>query len=269
MGSKRAKARKARKNGKNGSRRKSKKNTKSNKGKKRKSAKKPKNKKAKKNNKKRARKNKKNKNKKKNSRRTNSNKGRQNKNRKNSRKSEARATTCMNETCINTAMKYVKIMKDRVSNFLKQKTRITKYNETSGNKAGKKGLFAPILNRIREAGGGNSSNLKCNGDNSSAGAKQFLNLTVSLMKCEGNINKSCNGDLPKINATEHALCNTAMTAFANLTAGCIKKSGTAACTCWEGADLAFTVKAVKKCDIKEDNKKMTAAKKKCTTAFGK
>ena len=195
------KARKVRKNGKNGSRRKSKKNTKSNKGKKRKSAKKPKNKKAKKNNKKRARKDRKKLNKRKNSRRTNSNKGSKNKNRKNSRKSEARATTCMNETCINTAMKYMKIMKDRVSNFLKQKTRITKYNETSGNKAGKKGLFGPILNRIREAGGGNSSNLKCNGDNSSSGATQLKNLTSLLILCEDNINTSCNANLPVINTT--------------------------------------------------------------------
>merc|ERR1712218_731725 len=98
---------------------------------------------------------------------------------KTGRKSQSNRQTdsgCMNETCINTAMSYMKIMKDKVSNFLRQKTRVSKYSTTSGNKAGKKGLFGPILNRIREAGGGNSSNLKCNGDNSSAGAKQLANL---------------------------------------------------------------------------------------------
>merc|ERR1712037_750853 len=100
-------------------------------------------------------------------------KGKKGRKQSRSGKSQVRSSSCMNETCINTAMSYMKIMKDRVSNFLRQKTRITKFQTTAGNKAGKKGLFGPILNRIREAGGGNSSNLKCNGDNSSAGATQI------------------------------------------------------------------------------------------------
>ena len=180
-----------------------------------------------------------------------------------------RATACMNETCINTAMSYMKIMKDKVSNFLRQKTRIGKYKTTSGNKAGKKGLFGPILNRIREAGGGNSSNLRCNGDNSGAGAKQLKNLTSLLGACEENINTSCNANLPVINTTEHDLCHTAMTAFANLTKDCQMKTGEEACTCWTNSTLEFSANAVKKCDISDDNKNMTAAKKQCTTAFGK
>jgi hypothetical protein len=174
----------------------------------------------------------------------------------------------MNATCIDTAMKYMNTMKLKVSNFLIQKTRIEKYNKTSGSKAGKKGLFGPILNRIREAGGGNSSNLKCNGDNSSKGADQLRNLTVSLMKCEANINTSCNADLPTINVTDLNLCNTAMTAFAALTKECQLKSGSSACSCWTNSTLSFSSNAVKKCDISDDNKKMTKAKKACTTAFG-
>jgi len=184
-------------------------------------------------------------------------------------KGSQRATRCMNETCINTAMSYMKIMKDKVSNFLRQKTRIGKHQTTSGNKAGKKGLFGPILNRIREAGGGNSSNLRCNGDNSGAGAKQLKNLTSLLGACEENINTSCNANLPVINTTEHDLCHTAMTAFANLTKDCQMKTGEEACTCWTNSTLEFSANAVKKCDISEDNKKMTKAKKQCTTAFGK
>lgn len=175
----------------------------------------------------------------------------------------------MNESCINTAMTYMKIMKDRVSNFLRQKARVSKFSSTSGNKAGKKGLFGPIINRIREAGGGNSSNLKCNGANSSAGAKQMQNLTSLLSACEGDINTSCNANLPKINTTEHDLCQTAMEAFAALTKDCQKMTGSAACSCWTNSTLEFSVKAVQKCDISADNKKMTSAKKACTTAFGK
>merc|ERR1712088_314694 len=169
---------------------------------------------------------------------------------KTGRKSQSNRQTdsgCMNETCINTAMSYMKIMKDKVSNFLRQKTRVIKYSTTSGNKAGKKGLFGPILNRIREAGGGNSSNLKCNGDNSGAGAKQLANLTSLLGACEENINASCNANQPSINQTEHDLCENAMTAFAALTKDCQKKTGKAACACWTNSTLATRVAEVKKC----------------------
>merc|ERR1719225_880738 len=137
--------------------------------------------------------------------------------RKNGRKSQARQNKCMNESCINTAMSYMKIMKDKVSNFLRQKTRVSKYSTTSGNKAGKKGLFGPILNRIREAGGGNSSNLKCNGDNAGAGAKQLANLTSLLGACEEDIHTACSESHPSINQTEHDLCEAEMASFAALT----------------------------------------------------
>merc|ERR1719233_2631202 len=96
-----------------------------------------------------------------------------------------------------------------------------------------------------------------------------MNLTSLLGACEENINTSCNANLPAINTTEHDLCHTAMTAFANLTKECQKKTGEEACTCWTNSTLEFSVNAVKKCDISGDNKKMTAAKKECTTAFGK
>merc|ERR1719308_619193 len=114
-------------------------------------------------------------------------------------------------------MSYMKIMKDKVSNFLRQKTRIGKHQTTSG-------------------------------DNSGAGAKQLKNLTSLLGACEENINASCNANLPK---------------------DCQMKTGEKACTCWTNSTLEFSANAVKKCDIKDDNKKMTEAKKECTTAFGK
>jgi len=125
------------------------------------------------------------------------------------------------------------------------------------------------LNRIREAGGGNSSNLKCNGDNAGAGAKQLANLTSLLGACEENINASCNANQPSINQTEHDLCENAMTAFAALTKDCQKKTGAEACACWTNSTLETSVAVVKKCDISDDNKAMTKAKKQCTTAFGK
>merc|ERR1712086_207562 len=71
------------------------------------------------------------------------------------------------------------------------------------------------------------------------------------------------------NTTSMGLCNTAMLAFSALTKECQLKKSSEACTCWTNSTLEFTVSAVKKCDISSDNKKMTAAKKACTTAFGK
>ena len=181
----------------------------------------------------------------------------------------SRSGSCMPETCIDTGVAYMKIMKDRVANFLSQKSRIVKYNQTSVNKAGKKSLFAPILNRLREAGGGNSSNLKCNGDNSNAGADQMANLTDSLTKCEEAIHSSCSTNLPTINITELDICTDSVKTFSSLTKECQLKKGAEACTCWSSSALVSSVKAVKECDLKTDNKKMTAAKKACTSAFGK
>merc|ERR1712088_747404 len=50
---------------------------------------------------------------------------------------------------------------------------------------------------------------------------------------------------------------------------CQKKTGKEACACWTNSTLATRVAEVKKCDISDDNKAMTKAKKGCTTAFGK
>lgn len=166
-------------------------------------------------------------------------------------------------------MSYMKMMKDKVSNFLRQKTRVGKFKTTSGNKAGKKGLFGPIINRIREAGGGNGSNLKCNGDNAGAGAKQMANLTALLGACEMDIHDACDKTHPNINDTEHDLCEDAMKAFAAGTKECQKKTGAEACACWTNSTLETMSATVKKCDISDDNKAMTKAKKNCTTAFGK
>lgn len=186
-------------------------------------------------------------------------------------KPEARTDTCMPEACITNAMAYLKLMKKKVANFNAQKARVERFTSVSGKKSGKKGLFGPILNRIREAGGGNSSNLKCNGDASNAGAAKLANLTAELGACEASINASCNSGLPPINTTEHALCAEKMNNFSAGVDACIKMTGADACTCWTSAELSAAKDAISGsgvCDISGDNKLMTAAKKACTTAFG-
>ena len=170
--------------------------------------------------------------------------------RKQKPQNQIRATTCLNYTCIDTAIGYLKMLKDKVANFEKQDARITKQNKTGGSKSGKKGLFGPVIRRINENGGGNSSNLTCNGKKND-GAAQLTNLTETLLKCEDEIKNNCDpSNLPLPNITEVTTCKTAISTFKNETGICLKKTGSAACTCWAGATLASTAKTIKTCDCK-------------------
>merc|ERR1711923_496096 len=99
---------------------------------------------------------------------------------------EFRDQTCLNYTCIDNAIGYLKLLKDKVSNFDKQASRMKRQNKTGKGKAGKKGLFGPVLRRITLVGGGNTSDLTCNGEKN-FGASQLNNLTETLLKCEASI----------------------------------------------------------------------------------
>jgi hypothetical protein len=101
------------------------------------------------------------------------------------------------------AVTYLKLMQSAVGNYIRQEARIKRANKTGGNKNGKKGLFAPTLRRIVKAGGGNKSDLQCNGVSNTTGANQLTNLTNTLLKCEKTINASCNpANFPLPNMTQ-------------------------------------------------------------------
>ena len=181
---------------------------------------------------------------------------------------ETRVTSCMEESCIDNAVSYIKLSKDKVANYLSQATRVEKFKKTAGSKAGKKGLFSPIINRIREAGGGNISNLKCNGNSTGNGAQAMKNLTDALGKCESNINKSCVTNLPAVNVNKSNACGSSMTTFEGMVKTCMAVAGTAACSCWNNQSFTAVVASIKSCDFSAENKKMTSAKKGCIAAFG-
>ena len=102
--------------------------------------------------------------------------------------------------CIDTAVSYMKLLKDKISNFEKQLSRMKTQNKTGKSKAGKKGIFESIIRRIVRAGGGNASNLTCNGKAKSSGAEKLKNLATLLMGCEVNIKNSCDTlNLPQPN----------------------------------------------------------------------
>merc|ERR1712088_131677 len=99
------------------------------------------------------------------------------------RKPNARATRQLNDNCFEQAVHFMKVWKDIVGNFEKQRKRMVKQNKTGGNKSGKKGLFAPAAHRLVDIGGGNKSNMSCGGQYGNAGAAQLQNLSAEASTC--------------------------------------------------------------------------------------
>ena len=119
-----------------------------------------------------------------------------------------------------------------------------------GSKSGKKGIFGPVVRRIVENGGGNASNLTCNGK-SNNGTVQLTNLTQTLLNCEDEIKKNCDpSNLPQPNMTEVTTCTNAIDAFKSKAGECLKKTGSDACLCWSDSTLEIAAKTIKSCDSK-------------------
>ena len=186
-------------------------------------------------------------------------------------------TDTVSDTCFESAMFYMKIWKDVVGNFEKQRKRMIKQNKTGGNKSGKKGLFAPIAHRLVDIGGGNKSNMSCGGQYGNKGASQLQNLTKTLFDCEKDVNASCNpANIPQPNFTFINMCKALVTNFTTEAGMCLgktmganKTTTTEACTCWTDAKLNVTAGELKNCKVSDETKAITAALKKCTSAFGK
>ena len=68
---------------------------------------------------------------------------------------------------------------------------MTTQMKTGRSKAGKKGIFRGIVQRLVRAGGGNISNLVCNRVADFAGAEKLKNLGTLLLECEGVIGTNC------------------------------------------------------------------------------
>ena len=183
----------------------------------------------------------------------------------------------VSETCFESAMFYMKIWKDVVGNFEKQRKRMIKQNKTGGNKAGKKGLFAPIAHRLVDIGGGNKSNMSCGGQYGNKGAAQLQNLTKTLFDCEKDVNKSCNpANIPQPNFTFINLCKDLVDNFTTEAGMCLGKTMGAnktnnedACSCWTAMKLNATVGELKNCKVSDETKAITTALKACTASFGK
>merc|ERR1712198_197842 len=97
----------------------------------------------------------------------------------------------VNSTCLDVAIKLMNIVNKKITNFLVQQKRMTKFNSTGGKKQAKKGLFAPIANKIIDIGGGNASDLSCSGNKTNPGAKKLKEIITNLKSCEDKIKSAC------------------------------------------------------------------------------
>merc|ERR1712128_196506 len=174
----------------------------------------------------------------------------------------------VNSTCLDTAVKLMKIVNSKITNFLVQQKRISKYNNTGNKKTAKKGLFGPIASKVIDVGGGNASDLSCSGNKTNPGATKLKSIISSLQKCEVNIKAACDPSAyPLPNMTEANACKTLMVSMKTSVEACAKKSGDEACSCWLDSDLKATAEKVKDCDISSSNKLVTAQHKQCTGNF--
>merc|ERR1712203_1185325 len=187
-------------------------------------------------------------------------------NNKNRNGNNARQASCMNAACINNAVAYMKQLKLAVKNFGKQYNRITTNEKQTGGKAGKNDEFEPYLIKLRETGGGNASNMSCNGQKNQ-GATNLQTLYDNLATCETIINTTCNTNMPSVNMTFLDECKATMDAFVKVTDGAIKATGADACLIWESAELAEMSTMLKPCSLKALETEHTSAKKACTGNF--
>merc|ERR1712241_1466395 len=197
------------------------------------------------------------------------------KNRSKSNKSGRTAT--VPEACFDNSISIMKIWKDPVANYDKQRTRMKRQNETGGKKSGKKGAFGAITQRLVEAGGGNKSAPSCAGSTTNDGAMQLANLTATLDKCEDDIHAACDpSNFPQPNMTFIDMCDALVAEFKteagkclNQSVGGYKQAASTACDCWTATALNELAVKAKNCKAKDEAGAIATALKTCTTAFGK
>merc|ERR1740123_1604294 len=192
--------------------------------------------------------------------------------RKNNRKTNTvrTSTSCMDATCIDNAVKYMNQLKNKVKNFGKQYIRIATNKKQTTGKADKSSEFDPYLTKLRETGGGNTSNLLCQGKKNA----NLQTLYDNIATCKTSINDTCHAEtLPTTNTTEMEACKATMDAFEAKTQEAIDLNnktntlGAESCVIWESTELATMSAEVTACDLKDHEKEHTDAKKACKKKF--
>ena len=126
---------------------------------------------------------------------------------------------------------------DMVRNFEAQKKRLERFVKQANSKANKSATFAPLIVKLTALGGGNSSNLLCNGNGTNSGAVLLKKLTAELGKCNASITEECSTKAAVLNETTTAslkACLSTMLAFKKkmVEAGNKTLTESAVCAMW-------------------------------------
>ena len=136
------------------------------------------------------------------------------KKKKSNRRTESISRTSsrgVSDSCFEQVVTIMKMWKDVISNFQKQKKRIEKQIVTGINKSGKKGAFSGVYQKLLSAGGGDKTNLTCT---ATEGTSQLTNLTSSLFACQTDISSACDpASWPQPNMTKVMRCEGLATKF--------------------------------------------------------
>ena len=121
------------------------------------------------------------------------------------------SSRAVSDSCFEQVVTIMKMWKDVISNFQKQKKRIEKQIGTGINKSGKKGAFSGVYQKLLSAGGGDKTNLTCS---ATEGTSQLTNLTSSLFACQTDISSACDpASWPQPNMTKVMRCEGLATKF--------------------------------------------------------
>merc|ERR1712076_97808 len=170
------------------------------------------------------------------------------------RKPKARGTAGLTDACFEQAVHFMKVWKDIVGNFEKQRKRMVKQNKTGGNK----------------------SDMSCGGQYGNKGAAQLQNLTKTLFDCEKSVHDACDpANIPQPNMTFITRCKELVDNFSSEAGTCYDKTyggkktnSSDACYCWTHNKLNGTIDELKTCKANKESAAITAALKNCTSAFG-
>ena len=117
----------------------------------------------------------------------------------------------VSDSCFEQVVTIMKMWKDVISNFKKQKKRMEKQYGTGSSKSGKKGAFSGVYQKLLSAGGGDKTNLTCT---ATEGTSQLTNLTSSLFACQTDISSACDpASWPQPNMTKVVMCEELATKF--------------------------------------------------------
>merc|ERR1711976_42996 len=174
--------------------------------------------------------------------------------------------------CLADATTYINKRENLVKNFDRQLKRIKSWIEKAGKKNSKTSIFTNASDAIVLGGGGNKSNLTCDGCNSNSGANQLTNLTTFLFACPTYVNDSCSDavfpGLPEVIPQ----CENDTAAFTAEVEKCLEEqetdAGKACDECWKSETIANLSEAIRACKIKPTQDAVKAQYKLCIGKFG-